>query len=282
MLTKRLSYGVIVPALILFFLFHTFPTLQGFFFSFTNFRGFGDYELVGFQNYIDLFGDPSVRSAYGFTLTYAVIATVLTNVLSLLIALGLSGNVRFRGFLRATFFLPAVLPIIVVGFVFNFIFGNVIPRIGLPGFEQNILGMPERAWIAIVIVGVWQACAVTIVLYIAGLQTVPVDLIEASTIDGASAWRRFWSIVFPLIAPFFTINMVLSLKNFLLVFDLVVALTRGGPGTATQSVAFLIYRNGFAGGQFAYQSANAVIFFLVIALISIVQVKFLGRREKTA
>ncbi|WRS30770.1 sugar ABC transporter permease [Actinomycetaceae bacterium MB13-C1-2] len=278
---KRFSLAIIIPALIVFFLFHTFPMLTGFFYSFTDFRGYGDYDFVGIANYQRLFTDPGVRQAYGFTITYAVIATVLSNVLSLIIALGLSAKIKMRGALRATFFLPAVLPIIVVGFVFKFVFGQVLPQMGIGGLSQNILGT-DKAWIAIVIVGVWQSCAVTIVLYLAGIQTVPEDVMEAATIDGAGSWRKFWSVTFPLIAPFFTINMVLSLKNFLMVFDLVIALTNGGPGTSTQSVAFQIYRNGFAGGQFAYQSANAVIFFLLIALLSFAQQRWLGGREQRA
>lgn len=278
---KRFALAVIIPALAIFFLFHTFPMLTGFFYSFTDFRGYGTYNFVGIENYRRLFMDPTVRQAYGFTIKYAVIATVLANVISLAIALGLSSKIKARGALRATFFLPAVLPAIVVGFVFKFVFGQVIPRMGVGGLESNILGT-KNAWIAIVIVGVWQACAVTIVLYLAGIQTVPEDVMEAATIDGAGSWRRFWSVTFPLIAPFFTINMVLSLKNFLMVFDVVVALTNGGPGTSTQSVAFQIYRNGFAGGQFAYQSANAVIFFLLIALLSFAQQRWLGGREQRA
>ncbi|KAA2288708.1 sugar ABC transporter permease, partial [Clostridioides difficile] len=102
---------------------------------------------------------------------------------------------------------------------------------------------------------------------------------EASNLDGAGKWREFWSITFPLIAPFFTINMVLAMKNSLMVFDQIVALTNGGPGRATQSISHLIYTGGFEGGEYAYQSANSVIYFIVIAVISILQIRFLQRRE---
>jgi raffinose/stachyose/melibiose transport system permease protein len=148
--------------------------------------------------------------------------------------------------------------------------------------SKNILGNPSLAWIGIVVVTVWHACATTIVIYMAGLQTVPEDVVEAANIDGANAWQRFWKITFPLLAPFFTINMVLSLKNFLMIFDQVVALTGGGPGTSTMSISFLIYRNGFTGGQFAYQSANAVIYFIIIALLSVTQLRALRNREVSA
>ena len=116
-------------------------------------------------------------------------------------------------------------------------------------------------------------------MYLAGLVTISEDLYEAASIDGAGVWTKFWRITFPLIAPFFTINMVLSLKNFLMVFDQIVALTGGGPGKSTESISLLIYRGGFEGGEFAYQSANAVIYFIVIIIFSVIQLKFLNKRE---
>ena len=125
----------------------------------------------------------------------------------------------------------------------------------------------------------WQACAFAIIIYLSGLQTIPAELYEAASIDGASPWRQFTAITFPLIGAFFTINVVLSLKGFLQVFDPIVALTNGGPGTATESVTLLIFRGGFSGGEFAYQTANAVIFFIVITIVSLFQFRVLQRRE---
>jgi raffinose/stachyose/melibiose transport system permease protein len=126
---------------------------------------------------------------------------------------------------------------------------------------------------------VWQSCAFAIILFVSGLQTIPEEVYEAASLDGATGWRQFWRITFPLIGPFFTINMVLSVKNFLQVFDHVVALTNGGPGTATESVTMLIYKGGFRGGEYAYQTANAVVFVVIITLISVFQLRTLGRRE---
>ena len=127
--------------------------------------------------------------------------------------------------------------------------------------------------------GIWQATAFNTILYLAGLQTVPVELYEAASIDGASPWRQFRSITFPMIAAFFTINMVLALKGFMQVFDHIVAMTGGGPGTSTESVGLLIYKGGFQGGEYGYQLANAVIFMIVIATFAIVQFRVLQRRE---
>jgi raffinose/stachyose/melibiose transport system permease protein len=272
-----------IPALLLFFVFHTYPALQGVFYSFTNWRGYGDWEFVALKNYVNVLQDDRALSAYLFTFKFAIVSTILVNIFSLIVALGLNANIRFKNSLRALYFMPNILSILIVGFVFNFIFAHFIPQIaedlGIAALTRNILGNPDLAWVGIVIVAVWQAVAFNTILYLAGLQTISQDLYEAASIDGANKWRQFWSITFPMIAAFFTINMVLAMKNFLMVFDHIMAMTGGGPGRATESISVLIYRGGFEGGEFAYQSANAVIYFIVIVVISVVQIRFLQKRE---
>lgn len=277
-------YWMTLPAVVLFFIFMTLPALQGLYYSFTNWNGFGDtYDFIGFKNYINLFQDSNIGNAYWFTIRFAVVATIFINIISLLIALGLNAKIKFRNFFRAVYFLPNILSILIVGYIFNYLFSNVFPiwgeSLGLTALSTNILGSQNLAWVGVVTVAIWQGIAFNTILYLAGLQTIPTDLYEASNLDGAGKWREFWSITFPLIAPFFTINMVLAMKNSLMVFDLVVAMTDGGPGRATQSIAHLIYTGGFEGGEFAYQSANAIIYFILIASISIIQLRFLQRRE---
>lgn len=286
MSTKRMAtyYWMTIPAVLLFFLFLTLPAIQGIFYSFTNWNGFGkEYDFVGFRNYVSLFTDNVVGEAYWFTIKYAVVVTIFINIFSLLIAIGLNSRIKFRNFFRGVYFLPNILSVLIVGYIFNYLFSNVFTvwgqSLGINALSTNILGNESLAWIGIVIVAVWQGIALNTILYLAGLQTIPGDLYEASSLDGAGKWREFWSITFPLIAPFFTINMVLAMKNALMVFDQIVALTNGGPGRATQSISFLIYTGGFEGGEFAYQSANSVIYFIVIAVISILQIRFLQRRE---
>ena len=118
------------------------------------------------------------------------------------------------------------------------------------------------------------------IIYISGLQTVPEDVYEAGSIDGATGWKKFKNLTFPLIIPFFSINMVLCMKNFLMVFDQIMALTKGGPSQSTESISYLIYQNGINGGQFGFQSANAVVFFVVIVTISVLQLRFTGKKEE--
>lgn len=274
-------YWMVVPAVAAFAFFHTLPVLVGMFYSFTNYAGYGDWRFVGLSNYINLFRDDRAIGAYLFSFGFAIVATILTNVIALLIAMGLNAKIVGRNFFRGVFFIPYVLAILIVGYVFQYMFSNSLPKIlvGIPVFRDNILTNPDWAWTAIVVLAVWQACAFAIIIYLAGLQTIPQELYEAASLDGASAMRQFRSITFPLIGAFFTINMVLSLKGFLQVFDHIVALTNGGPGTATESVTLLIFKGGFAGGEFAYQTANAVIFFIVITVVSLVQFRFLQSRE---
>jgi raffinose/stachyose/melibiose transport system permease protein len=274
-------YWMVWPALIAFAAFHTLPMIIGIFFSFTNYAGYGEWNFVGVANYLNLFRDDRVLQAYGFSFLFAIVATILTNVISLTIAMGLNAKIRARNFWRGVYFVPYVLAILVIGYVFQFLFSNSLPKIlsGIPLFAENILTNPDWAWTAIVALAVWQACAFSIIIYLAGLQTIPGELYEAASLDGAKPWRQFRSITFPLISAFFTINVVLSLKGFLQVFDPIISLTNGGPGTSTESVTMLIFRGGFSGGEFAYQTANAVVFFIVITIVSLLQFRVLQRRE---
>lgn len=277
----RAYYWMVWPAVIAFAAFHTLPVIIGVFFSFTNYAGYGEWNFVAFANYLNLLRDDRVLEAYAFSFFFAIVATILTNVFSLAIAMGLNAKIVGRNVFRGVYFVPYVLAALVIGYVFQFLFSNSLPKIlsGIPLFANNILTNPDWAWVAIVTLAVWQACAFSIIIYLSGLQTIPGELYEAASLDGATPARQFRSITFPLISAFFTINVVLSLKGFLQVFDQIVALTNGGPGTSTESVTLLIFRGGFSGGEFAYQTANAVVFFIVITIVSLIQFRVLQRRE---
>ena len=281
-MNKKLSRNqtfllITIPVLALFFCFNTLPLIKGLMYSFTNFRGFGSYEWVGMRNYADLFTDARVGKSYLFTFKFALLATVVTNVIALLIALGLNGKIRAKSALRGVYFIPRILGGLVVGYIFGYIFTYILPAIT---GGSSMLSNTGTAWIAIVIVAAWQSIAQTTLIYISGLQTVPEDVYEAGAIDGATGWKSFKNLTFPLIIPFFSINMVLSMKDFLMVFDQIMALTKGGPAQSTESISFLIYNNGMGGGQFGFQSANAVIFFIVIVAISVAQLTITGKKEE--
>lgn len=268
---------ITIPIVILFFLFNTLPLIKGFIYSFTNFKGYGSYDWVGWRNYADLFTDPRIGNSYLFTFKLAIVATVVVNVISLILALALNSKIKFKSALRGLYFIPNILGALVVGYIFNYFFTYIVPYLT---HTTSMLADKKTAWIAVVIVCAWQSIAMNTIIYISGLQTVPAEVYEAGAIDGATGWAKFKNLTFPLIMPFFTINMVLCMKNFLMVFDQIMALTKGGPAQSTESISFLIYNNGMSGGQFGYQSANAVIFFLVIVTISILQMRFLNNREE--
>lgn len=279
---ERTFLLITIPILALFFCFNTLPLIKGVIYSFTNFRGYGEFDWVGIRNYTDLFTDARVGKSYLFTFKLAIVATIVINVLSLVLALGLNSKIKFKSALRGMYFVPNILGALVVGYIFNYFFTYILPAVVkmMGGKGDSILASSKWAWVAIVIVCAWQSVAMNTIIYISGLQTVPEDVYEAGSLDGATGWKKFKNLTFPLILPFFTINMVLCMKNFLMVFDQIMALTKGGPAQSTESISFLIYNNGMAGGQFGFQSANAVVFFVVIVVISVLQMNFLGNKEE--
>ena len=275
---------MVIPALLLFVAFNTIPLITGAMYSFTNYRGYGSYEFVGLRNYIDLFSDSRVGNSYLFTFKYAIAGTVLVNLLSLLLSLGLNSKIKCRSLLRGVYFLPNILGGLIIGYIFSFIFTYIIPAVGSAlhiGFlENSILASEKYAWIGVLIVGVWQAVAMNTIIYISGLQTIPADIYEAGMIDGANKWQTFRELTLPMLMPFVSTNLILSTKNMLMVFDQIMALTKGGPAQSTESISYLIYKNGMDGGQFGFQSANAVIFFIVIVTISILQMAVTSKKEE--
>ena len=271
-----LYYFFLFPSLAIFTLAVTLPAVLGFIYSFTNSVGFGDFEFIGIRNFIALFRDEGVLGAYGFTLGFALVTVIVVNALAFLLALGLTSRVRFRAALRTVFVIPMVISGIVIAFVFQYLFSNSLPLVGkglgIEVLSTSILANPDLAWLAIVVVTAWQSIPSAMLIYIAGLLTVPAEVYEASSIDGATHWQNLRHITLPLIAGYAVINTILGFKNYLNAYDIIVGLTDGGPGVATRSVAMAIFR-GFEGGDYAYQMANAVIFFLISIVIALIQLR---------
>ncbi|MEV8145775.1 sugar ABC transporter permease [Specibacter sp. NPDC078709] len=280
---SKTFYWMVVPALVLFVILHTVPTVTGMFYSFTDYAGYGEWDFVGLSNYVNLFKDDRIMASYGFTFLFAITTTIVVNVGALFIAILLNSKIKYQTAFRGIFFIPNILSVLIVGYVFNYLLSNNLPLIGqalgIEWLSTSILANPDLAWLGIVGVTAWQSIAFSVIIYLAGLQTVPGELYEAASLDGASPWRRFRSITFPMIAGYFTINMVLALKGLLQAFDQIVALTNGGPGTSTESVAMVIYRGGFQGGEYGYQMANSVVYLVVIVVLSLLQMRFLSRKE---
>lgn len=278
---ERTYLVMLLPVVLLFTLFITLPAIVGLFYSFTNYEGYGDWKFVGLTNYIALFTDPRILQAYGFTLGFSIVTVVVVNAVAMALAIGLNAKIKLKTSLRGVFFVPMVISGIVIAYVFNFLFSTSIPAIatslGIGPLENSILANPNFAWLAIVLVTAWQAVPGAIIIYLAGLLAISPEVYEAASIDGAGAWRQFRSITFPLIFGYVVINTILGLKGFLNAYDIIVGLTNGGPGTSTFSVAMTIF-TGFTSGDYAYQMANAVIFFLVTVIISLLQLQLIRRR----
>jgi raffinose/stachyose/melibiose transport system permease protein len=283
--TKRVEpiyYLFLLPSLILFTLAITVPAVMGIFFSFTDSIGIGDWSFNGLTNYIAAFGDPAILQSYLFTFGFSLATVIVVNVIAFLLAVGLTSRIRFKTGLRTIFVIPMVISGIIIAYVFNFLFSNSIPALGtatgMEWLQTSILASPDLAWVAIVIVTAWQAIPGTLLIYIAGLLSVPGEVYEAADIDGATKLPQLTRITLPLVAGYVVINVILGFKGFLNAYDIIVGLTGGGPGTATRSVAMTII-TGFNGGDYAYQMANATIFFVVAILISLLQLSMTRGRN---
>lgn len=268
---EGIYYVFLLPSLIIFTLAITVPAIIGIFFSFTNSIGFGDWNFIGVTNYVAMFSDPAIVSSYLFTFGFAAVSVVLVNAIAFLLAVALTAKIKLKTGLRAIYVIPMVVSGIIIAYVFNFLFSNSLPEfgqnIGAGWLSESILANPDLAWIAIVVVTVWQAVPGTLLIYIAGILSIPGEVYEAADIDGASQTRQLLFITLPLVAGYVVINVILSFKNFLNAYDIIVGLTNGGPGTATRSIAMTIF-TGFSGGDYAYQMANATLFFVIVVAIS--------------
>jgi raffinose/stachyose/melibiose transport system permease protein len=272
---------MIIPAILLFTFFIIYPAVQGAIWSFTNYVGYGTSKFIGLANYKAAFADPTIRDSYGFTLLFAVTACIVTNVVAMSLALALNARIKWRTGFRTIFFMPMVLSGLIVSYIFTFIIGTSVPIIAgalhFAPLESSILANEHLAWLGIVFVASWVAIPGAIIIFLAGLVSIPSEVYEAASIDGANAWQAFQKVTFPLLFPFFMINTILSFKAFLNVYDITVGLTGGGPGTATTSVAQTIF-NGFFNGDYAYQMANAMIFFVITLFFAVFQLSMMRRR----
>lgn len=276
-------YLFLVPSLILFTLAITVPGIIGIFFSFTDSIGIGEWHFIGFTNYIALFSDPAILRSYLFTFGFSIATVIVVNVIAFLLAVGLTSKIRFKTGLRTIFVIPMVISGIIIAYVFNFLFSNSLPSLGealgIDWLSTSILANSDWAWTAIVAVTAWQAIPSTLLIYIAGLMSVPADVYEAADIDGASKSQQLLKITLPLVFGYVVINTIIGFKGFLNAYDIIVGLTNGGPGTATRSIAMTIIA-GFNGGDYAYQMANATIFFIIAVLISLLQLSLMRGRNQ--
>jgi raffinose/stachyose/melibiose transport system permease protein len=275
------------PAMLLFAFVVLIPSVRGLWYAFTDWDGLDpDFSFIGLENFREVTRDPDARQAIQNTLLIAVAITIIQNGVGLLLALGVNSVIKSRNVLRVLLFAPAVVTPIVTAYLWRNLLGpdgavnGLLGAVGLDSWERNWLGDPDLALWSIVGVIVWQFAGYSMVIFVAGLQSVPREILEAAQIDGAGPIRRFWSVTRPLLAPAFTINLMLSIIGGIKLFDQVWALTGGGPGHATDTLSTLIYKDAFTLGEFGYSIALAVVLTVVVAVVSTGQYGLLARGEK--
>ena len=279
---EPIYYWFLVPTLILFTLAITVPAVIGIFFSFTNSIGLGEWQFIGLTNYIALFSDPLIVQSYLFTFGFSLVTVVAVNIIALLLAVALTSRIRLKTPLRTIFVIPMVISAIIISFVFKFLFSNSLPAFGtisgISWLQESILANPDWAWLAIVIVTAWQAIPGALLIYIAGILSIPGDVYEAADLDGASRFQQLMRITVPLMLGYIVINVILGFKGFLNAYDVIKGLTGGGPGTSTFSIAMTVV-SGLTTGDYAYQMANATVFFVITVLIAILQLSITRGRN---
>lgn len=288
-LKKILTYLAFVgPALIFFLVIQIIPFLMGIYYSFTSWNGVSSVvEWVGLENYMKIFrNDPKFFDSFIFTTKFMLASVIISNLLGFGLALLLNAALKSRNLLRTVFFIPNVIGGLLLGFIWQFIFVKGFAAIGnltdLSVFKLPWLGDEITAFWGIVIVFAWQISGYMMVIYIAALQGVDQSLLEAARIDGASSWTLLSKIIVPLILPAFTICFFLTISMAFKIFDLNISLTGGGPFNSTQSVAINIYQEAFQNNRYGLGTAKSILFFIVVAIFTTVQVMMTKKREVEA
>ena len=277
-----------LPAILVYLVVVVYPSLAGTVYAFTDWSGVGgSAKFVGLDNFKQLFTDDQSLGALRNTVLLTIFIVVVQNAVGLALALGVHARIKSKYALRAIFFAPVVVSPVVIAFLWKYLFNPdpdsginaLLGLVGLGFLQQDWLGNPSLALWSVGFTVVWQYAGYSMVIFLAGLQGVPRELEEAAAIDGAGRWMRFRNVILPLIAPAVTINLMLSTIGGLKLFDQVFAITNGGPGYSTETLSTLIYKQAFVFGSYGYSTAVALVLAILVAAVSLVQLKYLRSRE---
>lgn len=283
---NTLEYGILlVPALLIFAVFVLYPALGTLYNSFTNWTDINQFQIkfVGLKNYQKLFTDASALIGIRNSFIFAISATVLQSAAGIGLALILNRAFKTKNILRAIWYFPAVLSTLIMGFLWNYIFST--SDMGLiNGFLQNLgfskinfLGDGNNALACIIFVSVWQWAGWVMTIYLANLQSIPEELYESAAVDGAAGARRFFSITLPMLFPSISFSVITGMINGLKVFDLVKALTNGGPNGSTETIITSMMKKGFTEGFYSYACAMGIVFLVAVLIITGIQMKFFNQ-----
>lgn len=277
---------LVLPGFIIFTIGLIIPMLMAFRYSLTSWDGMSAVKpFVGLKNYIDLFQDSDFRSAWWFTILFTIGNTVIQNIVALLFAVALDSGIKGQKIYRTAFFVPCLISAVIVGFVWLKMYSNVLPAINdALGTNINFMlfGDGKTVLSGLLIANNWQWIGYWMLIYLAGLQSIPSELYEAAKVDGAGAVKRFFNVTIPMLAPAITICVVGITTGSLKVYDLLVSSTKGGPGRVSTSIIYQTYTTAINGRQYGYGSAMSVTLVLVLFLVALIQVKGLKKKEVQA
>ncbi|MDD3334494.1 MAG: sugar ABC transporter permease [Eubacteriales bacterium] len=276
-----------LPALVAYLLLFVTPVLIGIWYSFTDWNGISrNYDFIGLKNYAKLFMDQRFLRVIGFTLRYTGYLIMGVLLVSLLTALVLNAKPKGWSFFKAVFFLPCLFSLVTTGLLFKEIYSEALPLLGQAvGSEllsRSLLSNSSYAIYAVLLVNLWSSVAIPTVLIFAALKSVPKDLYEVADIDGGSGWDKFKAITVPYLIPTLNMVFVTTLKGGLCTYEYITVLTAGGPGRATESLAYIIYIKGFNENAYAYASAMSVVMFLAMVFVSFIYFRLVNRKEVVA
>ncbi|HZG56186.1 sugar ABC transporter permease [Paenibacillus sp.] len=275
----------VLPATLIFTVFVYVPFLSSVYYSFTEWDSIRPPKFIGWANYAYLIEDSKMVQAFRNTLAMAAFGILVQNPLALLLAVLLNRSFRTRAFLRTAFYTPVIVSLVVTSVVWGNIlqydgaFNYVLTQLGLERIVQDWLGTIHTVFPTIILLTQWQALGYCAIIYLAGLQSIPAELYEASTIDGATGFRQFRYITFPLLMPVVTVVIFLTIVGGLKLFELPYVMTNGGPGTASYTITLAIYNSVFKYGTYGYSMAAGIVLMLFIMIVTFVQIQITRRRE---
>ena len=284
---KRINWAqfLSLPALILFGVFFVYPLLKGKGMSMTNWDGMGEAKFVGLKNFVDFFSDERAMHDIKTTLIFAIGSAVLLNLVGLGYAFLMNSKFRGKSIARVIIYLPAIISPLIMGYIWYFLLQpgrgflyHAFSQLGLPDPIGNWMSSYPSALAVLVLVNVWQFAGMTMIIYLAGLQSISSDVLEAALIDGASPWQRFAHVTLPLLMPAIRINVVTNIIGSLSVFDVIMSLTEGGPGYSTESLSIYIMRMCY-GSRTGYSTAVAMILFLIILIPVLISMRLTRAKD---
>lgn len=273
------------PALILATVMIYIPFIMSGYYSLTKWNGIAkEPKFIGIENFRTIFLESKdFINSLIFTGKYTLVFVVLSNVFAILLAVALNKKLPLSNLFRGMFFVPYIMSMTIVGFIWKFIFSQGFDQLfkvtGWSWLNLSWLGDPKLAFFSVALVGIWQQLGFYIVLYIAGLQAVPAEVLEAATVDGANGIQKFFKVTLPLLAPSITTCIFMSLTNALKVFDIILALTKGGPGNSTYSVTLQIYNEAFTANNYGLGSAESIVYFVFVLVITQIVLKIFSTKE---